>query len=213
MNANNVGLSAALFGTEMTPEAILFRAPLTGLLVGGAQWFVLRQFVQRSPIWIPALALIYVSAWYLTSLVIGESINEGFYVFGASGALVHQALTGLVLWWLLRASGEVRRGLSALHHAADSKYWCLTITNTTSFSFSMGLKRVSTLSSDPSYVPNMGQYRNAQAHSEIILDIAQSRRVMADKRNPKIDPDEPMVYQIRIEGRLGRQWTETGLGA
>lgn len=102
----------------MTPEAILLRAPLTGLLVGIAQWFVLRQFVQRAPVWIPALALIYVASWYLTSLVIGESINEGFYIFGASGALVHQALTGLVVWRLLRASGEVRRDL---HHAADSK--------------------------------------------------------------------------------------------
>jgi hypothetical protein len=82
--------------------------------VGVAQWFVLRQFIQRAPVWIPALALIYVAAWYLTSLVIGESTIEGFYVFGASGALVQQALTGLVLWWLLGASGEVKGGLSAL---------------------------------------------------------------------------------------------------
>ena len=31
---------------------------------------------------------------------------------------------------------------------------------------------------------------------------------MSNKRNPKIDPDQPMVYQIRIKGHLGHQWTE-----
>ena len=31
---------------------------------------------------------------------------------------------------------------------------------------------------------------------------------MTDKRNPKIDPDELIVYQIRIKGHLELQWTE-----
>lgn len=31
---------------------------------------------------------------------------------------------------------------------------------------------------------------------------------MADKGNPKTVPGEPIVYQIRIKGHLGRQWTE-----
>jgi hypothetical protein len=26
--------------------------------------------------------------------------------------------------------------------------------------------------------------------------------------NPTIDPDEPAIYQIRIEGHLGEQWTD-----
>ena len=30
---------------------------------------------------------------------------------------------------------------------------------------------------------------------------------MSNKRNPKTDPSQAMVYQIRIEGHLGRQWT------
>ena len=29
---------------------------------------------------------------------------------------------------------------------------------------------------------------------------------MSNKRNQKTDPNEAMVYQIRIEGHLGRQW-------
>jgi hypothetical protein len=30
---------------------------------------------------------------------------------------------------------------------------------------------------------------------------------MLNERNPIIDPSQPMVYQIRLKGHLGRQWT------
>jgi hypothetical protein len=32
--------------------------------------------------------------------------------------------------------------------------------------------------------------------------------VMAKKRNPKIELDQPVVYQIRLQGHLGSQWTD-----
>ncbi len=31
---------------------------------------------------------------------------------------------------------------------------------------------------------------------------------MANKLTPKTDPSQTMVYQIRIKGHLGRQWTD-----
>jgi hypothetical protein len=31
---------------------------------------------------------------------------------------------------------------------------------------------------------------------------------MSNELNPKTDPGQPMVYQIRIKGHLGRQWTD-----
>jgi len=31
---------------------------------------------------------------------------------------------------------------------------------------------------------------------------------MSNKLNPTTDPDQPMVYQIRIKGHLGSQWTD-----
>jgi hypothetical protein len=31
---------------------------------------------------------------------------------------------------------------------------------------------------------------------------------MSQKRNPKTNPGQPVVYQIRIKGHLGSQWTE-----
>ncbi len=31
---------------------------------------------------------------------------------------------------------------------------------------------------------------------------------MSGKRDPSMNPDEPAVYQIRIKGHLGREWTD-----
>ena len=31
---------------------------------------------------------------------------------------------------------------------------------------------------------------------------------MSNKRNPKTDTGQPTVYQIRLQGQLGRQWTD-----
>ena len=31
---------------------------------------------------------------------------------------------------------------------------------------------------------------------------------MSNNLNPKTDPDQPVVYQIRVEGHLGCQWTD-----
>jgi hypothetical protein len=31
---------------------------------------------------------------------------------------------------------------------------------------------------------------------------------MSNELNPKTDPSQPMVYQIRIIGHLGREWTD-----
>jgi hypothetical protein len=34
------------------------------------------------------------------------------------------------------------------------------------------------------------------------------RKEMSNELNPKTDPSQPMVYQIRIKGHLGREWTD-----
>lgn len=31
---------------------------------------------------------------------------------------------------------------------------------------------------------------------------------MSNNLNPKTDPDQPSIYQIRIKGHLGREWTD-----
>jgi hypothetical protein len=101
-----LGLSAALVGTATTLEAVVLRAPLTGLLLGVAQGFLLQGHLRPAWVWVLALPLIYTLAWFITAQVIGASLDEGFYVFGASGAISFQLLTGVVLWWLGRSPSE-----------------------------------------------------------------------------------------------------------
>ena len=31
---------------------------------------------------------------------------------------------------------------------------------------------------------------------------------MSNKINPKTDPDQPLVYRVRLQGHLGPQWTD-----
>ena len=40
------------------------------------------------------------------------------------------------------------------------------------------------------------------------MDDPNRYKAMANTFNPKIDPSQPMVYQIRIKGHLGSQWTD-----
>jgi hypothetical protein len=102
--AVGLALTVIFFGAATTLDATLIRALPTGFILGAAQWIVLRRYIARAYAWIGAATLIYPLAWFITAQVIGNSLNEGFVVFGASGALVFQMLMGLVLWGLLRRS-------------------------------------------------------------------------------------------------------------
>jgi hypothetical protein len=102
-----VGLSVLIVGGETTQDAFLMRAPITGLVLSIAQWWLLKDHLQRAFWWIPALIIIYTLAWFVTAQVIGTSLEMGFVVFGASGALVYQVFTGGLLWRLLQAKRSV----------------------------------------------------------------------------------------------------------
>lgn len=102
--------SVAIFGSETTVDAIVQRAPVAGLGLGIAQALILRHHIGRHAIaWAVAVALIFPLAWFVTALVITTSVNQGFVIFGASGAIVFQVLTGLVLWVLLRGKAASER--------------------------------------------------------------------------------------------------------
>ncbi|MDX2161388.1 MAG: hypothetical protein SF162_08705 [bacterium] len=101
--AVGVGLSAALVGTETTLESILLRAAVTGAVLALAQAAVIQQMGGRALVWLILVAVLYIVAWFVTSRVIGASVDQGFIVFGASGALVYQLLTGLALRFVVFA--------------------------------------------------------------------------------------------------------------
>ncbi len=98
--AGGLALTLALFGTSTAGSALLLRGASTGLLIGLAQWVVLSRSVPRAWVWVPTVAVGWALGWAVSS-AIGLNLTPNFAVFGASGALAFQALTGLVLAWLL----------------------------------------------------------------------------------------------------------------
>jgi hypothetical protein len=46
-----------------------------------------------------------------------------------------------------------------------------------------------------------------QVVQTVLIDHTRER-VMANELNSKSDPGQPMVYQIRIQGHLGREWAD-----
>lgn len=101
--ALGLGLGVALFGGEMSGNALLWRAVITGLSIGLAQWLILRSILPQSAIWMVVIALGWVAGWFITRSA-GIDLTPKWPVFGASGALTFQVLTGLALYFLLHSS-------------------------------------------------------------------------------------------------------------
>ncbi len=97
--AGGLALGVALFGTSTAGSVVLLRGLSTGLLIGLAQWVVLRGSVPRAWVWVPTITAGWALGWAV-SRASGLDLTPNFAVFGASGAVTFQALTGLVLAWL-----------------------------------------------------------------------------------------------------------------
>jgi hypothetical protein len=97
--AGGLALTLALFGTSTAGSLLLLRGVSTGLLIGLAQWVVLSRSVPRAWVWVPTVAAGWGLGWAITRAS-GLDLTPNFAVFGATGALAFQALTGLVLAWL-----------------------------------------------------------------------------------------------------------------
>jgi hypothetical protein len=97
--ASGLALGVALLGTSTAGSVLLLRGVSTGVLIGLAQWVVLRGSVPRAWVWVPTIAGGWALGWAVRRAS-GLDLTPNFAVFGASGALAFQALTGLVLAWL-----------------------------------------------------------------------------------------------------------------
>lgn len=102
-----LAISTALLGSETAGGSLLWRAAITGLCIGLAQWIVLRRVLPRSMIWIGVITLAWTAGWFVTRGA-GIDLSYKWAVFGASGALTFQLLTGLALFFLLRSAKELR---------------------------------------------------------------------------------------------------------
>jgi hypothetical protein len=101
--ALGMAIGIGLLGSEMSGSGLLWRAGITGLTIGVAQWLVLRPVLPRSAVWVVVVVAGWVTAWLITRSA-GIDFGPKWPVFGASGALAFQALAGLALYFLLRSS-------------------------------------------------------------------------------------------------------------
>lgn len=96
------GVGALLTGAGTGIGALLITGLATGVAVGLLQWVLsLRGRLPLASLWPPAVAIAWSVGWTVTWAA-GIDVERGFYVFGASGALVFAALTGLAMLLMLR---------------------------------------------------------------------------------------------------------------
>lgn len=109
--ATAIGLGVALAAVtvvigqiETLTEAIALGA-VSGLAIGAAQAALLmRERVANAWIWVLASGLAWAVGWAVTSGV-GVALEAGWPVYGLSGALVSQVITGVVLWKVFSHEG------------------------------------------------------------------------------------------------------------
>ena len=95
------GIGALLTGAGTGIGALLITGLATGVAVGLLQWWLLRGRVLLASLWPPVIAIAWPLGWTVT-WAFGIDVERGFYSFGASGALVFAALTGLAMLFMLR---------------------------------------------------------------------------------------------------------------
>jgi hypothetical protein len=81
--------------------ALLITGLATGVTVGLLQWWLLRGRLLRARLWPPVVAIAWPLGWTVT-WAFGIDVERGYFVFGASGALVFAALSGLTMLLMLR---------------------------------------------------------------------------------------------------------------
>lgn len=100
----------------MTPSAVYPKAQREGVSkdasVGVLQALVLRQHVTTWFWWALAVPPLWALGWVVTTAA-GIAVDQHFANFGASGAIVVTALSGLLLALLLRAPRPVVAALTA----------------------------------------------------------------------------------------------------
>jgi hypothetical protein len=102
--ATGLAIGTAFLGSETAGNELLWRGAITGLCIGIAQWIILRQVLPlpQSVLWIGVVSLGWALGWFVTRSA-GIDLSQKWYVFGMSGALAFQLLTGLALYFLLRS--------------------------------------------------------------------------------------------------------------
>ena len=94
-------VTATVGQIDTTLDAVLLGA-VSGLAIGGVQAALLmRDRFANTWIWVVASAIAWAIGWLITAGAVGVGLAPGWPVYGLSGALVSQVITGVVLWKVL----------------------------------------------------------------------------------------------------------------
>jgi hypothetical protein len=98
------GVTAVIGQIDTQIDAIVLGA-ISGLAIGAGQAALLmRERVANAWVWVVATSVAWAVGWTVTS-GIGVALASGWPVYGISGALASQVITGVVLWKVL-SGGE-----------------------------------------------------------------------------------------------------------
>jgi uncharacterized membrane protein len=89
-----VGTWAVGYGTSVGELALM--GAITGVPIGAAQAYLLRDRLANAWVWAAAMPLLWALGWTVTT-AIGVGVDSQFAVFGASGAITFMALSGVLL--------------------------------------------------------------------------------------------------------------------
>ncbi|MBG6225400.1 CHASE2 domain-containing sensor protein [Arthrobacter sp. CAN_A2] len=89
-------LGAAVVDYRTSLAALALMGALNGLIVGACQAAALPRGISRRWVWAAVVSVLWALGWTVTALLLVR-VDEQFIVFGAGGALVFAALSGLAL--------------------------------------------------------------------------------------------------------------------
>jgi hypothetical protein len=112
-----VGAWAVGYGTSLGELALM--GFITGIPLGVAQAYLLRDRVANAWIWAAAMPLLWALGWTVTT-VGGIAVDQQFAVFGAYGAITFMALSGVLLDRLRAATSPAAATLDPARHKATA---------------------------------------------------------------------------------------------
>jgi hypothetical protein len=112
-----VGAWVVGYGTSL-PELALMGF-ITGIPLGVAQAFLLRDRVANAWVWAAAMPLLWALGWTVTTAG-GIDVDQQFAVFGAYGAITFMALSGVLLDRLRAVTSPAASTLDPARHKATA---------------------------------------------------------------------------------------------
>jgi hypothetical protein len=108
-----LGVGAWLVGYGTSLGELVLMGFVTGIPLGAAQAYLLRDRLATAWIWGAAMPLLWALGWTVSTFI-GVSVDHQFAVFGASGAITFMALSGVLLD-RLRATTPITPATAIVH--------------------------------------------------------------------------------------------------